>query len=130
MSEKKFKRTVQCAKCPWKVATDPFEIPDGYCEMKHEGLKSTIADPNDPVGNFLRSQSSGEFHIMACHHSKPEQEEHCVGWLINQLTVGNNIYLRLMVRDYVNAGELRTVGEQHECFEDTLPQNKKVSDES
>jgi hypothetical protein len=29
-SEKfKLKRTTQCAKCPWKVSTNPYDIPDG-----------------------------------------------------------------------------------------------------
>lgn len=28
----------QCAKCPWKVTTDPFDIPDGYCPTKHAAL--------------------------------------------------------------------------------------------
>jgi hypothetical protein len=48
MSEKfKLKRTIQCAKCPWKVDTDPYEIPDGYCEIKHKNLQDTIANEND-----------------------------------------------------------------------------------
>lgn len=37
------KRTIQCAKCPWKVSTNPNEIPDGYCETKHKVLEETIA---------------------------------------------------------------------------------------
>ena len=40
---------------------------------------------------------------------------------MNQLGVGNNIALRLAMLDCENVGDLRTVGEQHECFEDTLP---------
>jgi len=31
-------RIVQCLKCPWKVKTNPHEIPDGYCEIKHESF--------------------------------------------------------------------------------------------
>jgi len=57
----KLKRTVQCAKCPWKVDTDPYEIPDRYCEIKHKNLKDTIAkDTSFSSGSPLK--------IMACHH--------------------------------------------------------------
>lgn len=39
----KLKRTVQCAKCPWKVSTNPHDISNGYCETKHKDLEETIA---------------------------------------------------------------------------------------
>ena len=39
----------QCAKCPWKVSTDPYEIPDGYDVKKHRDLEGTIANPGDPT---------------------------------------------------------------------------------
>ena len=123
------KRTVQCAKCPWKVKTNPFDIPGNYCETKHCNLESTIADPENPVQSFLAAELKGEWQIMACHHSKPGEEEHCVGWIENQLGEGNNIMLRLRMMSCANASELRTVGEQHRRFEDTLPQNK-LNDET
>jgi hypothetical protein len=46
-------------------------------------------------------------------------------WLSNQLGPGNNIPLRLWFHRAVKRGEIKVplqlVGEQHECFEDTLP---------
>lgn len=58
---------------------------------------------------------------MACHESVPADEMHCVGWIENQMGPGNNIALRIQLRDCENIGELRTVGEQHQTFDDTLP---------
>lgn len=119
MSDKfKIKRTVQCAKCPWKVSTNPFDIPDGYCELKHKNLENTIAKEGE-------LNLSGEINVMACHHSTPEDEEHCVGWLHNQLGVGNNIGLRISMMNCENINELTVKGKQHEKFEETLPENKK-----
>lgn len=119
MSEKfKLKRTVQCAKCPWKVDTNPYQIPDGYCEIKHKNLDSTIAKEND--FGFL----GGSLSIMACHHSKEEDMQHCVGWVNNQLGVGNNIGLRIQMMRCENIRDLKVVGEQHERFEDTLPDSE------
>jgi len=112
----KLKRTTQSAKCPWKVDTDPYEIPNGYCEIKHKNLKDTIAkDTSFSFGSPLK--------IMACHYSKDncENAEHCVGWLNNQLGVGNNIVLRISMMQCENIKDLQIVGEQHEKFQDTLP---------
>ena len=33
---------LQCAKCPWKVSTDPHDIPNGYDEGKHRDLESKL----------------------------------------------------------------------------------------
>lgn len=117
MSEGKFKlkRIKQCAKCPWKVSTNPHDIPDGYCEIKHANLKDTISQ--NPL-DFLR----GNQKAMACHHSDGNDQMYCVGWLNNQLGVGNNIGLRMRMSNCENISELKLVGEQHERFEDTLPQ--------
>ena len=109
----RLKRVKQCAKCPWKKAVNPHDIPDGYDVDKHRALKSTIADPND-----VFSTLGGVLHIMPCHEI---DNAHCVGWLKNQLGPGNNIGLRLQMRNCENLGQLRIVGEQHERFEDTLP---------
>lgn len=108
-TERSAKPRQQCAKCPWKVGVDPHEIPNGYCETKHANLRNTIADGSN-IGGTLR--------IMACHetHKAP-----CVGWLANQLGRGNNIGLRLAVISGRVSANVRTVGEQHERFEDTLP---------
>lgn len=112
MTSKKPRR--QCAKCPWKVSVDPHNIPNGYCELKHAGLSSTIAEPEIlPGGEAL--------HLMACHETPTGKELPCVGWLAHQLGRGNNLGLRLaVVRGRVD-GRVETDGEQHDCLEDTLP---------
>lgn len=112
------KRTRQCGKCPWRQDVDPYDIPNGYSVDKHKGLASTIATPGD-----LSCLTSDQPQlIMACHETA---DAHCVGWLMNQLGPGNNIGLRLGMRDCANAKELRTVGPQHERFEDTLPEDAR-----
>ena len=116
MTTWKLKRTKQCAKCPWKVSTNPHEIPDGYSEKAHCDLKRTIATDT--------SIKMGGMHVMACHHSIPEDEEHCIGWLHNQLGVGNNIGMRLRMMTCENAKDIKIYGDQHTKFEDTLPENK------
>lgn len=110
----KLKRTRQCAKCPWKVATDPHDIPNGYSEQLHAGLACTIADPGSLRG-LLGMQA------MACHESPPGEEAHCIGWLVNQIGPGNNIGLRIKMMSCENAKSIQLDGEQHETFEDTLP---------
>ncbi len=57
---------------------------------------------------------------MACHESSDGNESPCVGWLHNQLGVGNNIPLRIWAMKE-KIGKLTLIGEQHETFEDTLP---------
>lgn len=110
----KLKRLRQCAKCPWKVSTDPHDIPDGYSEDMHCDLAGTIADPGAiNIGKPLR--------VMACHEHPSGDKAHCVGWLMNQLGPGNNIALRLNMRNCENIGLVQLDGEQHEIFEDTLP---------
>lgn len=108
------KRTAQCAKCPWRKDVDPFDIPDGYDVEKHRALESTIAREGD-----LSVVFDGRMHAMACHET---DDAHCVGWLANQLGPGNNIALRLHVRNCANVSDIRLRGEQHECFTDTLPE--------
>lgn len=103
----------QCKKCPWLKSTDPHTIPDGYCVEKHRALKKTIAIPGE-----LRP---GPVRAMACHESPVGAERECVGWLSNQLGPGNNIALRLQALDG-RFSKLTLIGEQHESFEDTLPE--------
>lgn len=110
----KLKRVVQCAKCPWKKKTNPHEIPNGYSKEKHCALEGTIAEPGDILGILTRDP----LRVMACHE---EHSAHCVGWLKNQIGPGNNIGLRLRMMTCENAGELQTVGAQHQTFEETLP---------
>jgi hypothetical protein len=109
----KLKRLRQCEKCPWKVSTDPHEIPNGYSVEKHKSLASTIAEP--------ATLPRGQMVSMACHEHAVGEEVHCVGWLHNQMTVGNNIGLRMMLLDCKNAHLIQLDGPQHETFEDTLP---------
>lgn len=109
----RLKRTIQCAKCPWKVTTNPHDIPNNYCATKHAKLKNTIATPGD-----LTTIGEDHIHVMACHE---DHETHCLGWLMNQLGPGNNIALRIHIRHCENIRDVRLVGEQHETFEDTLP---------
>ena len=111
------KRVKQCAKCPWKKKVNPHDIPNGYDIEKHESLRGTIADKDDPLSSI-----SGELRIMACHET---QNAHCIGWLANQLGAGNNIGLRLSMYNCENINKIETIGEQHECFNDTIPTGEK-----
>lgn len=108
----------QCAKCPWKTSTDPRDIPNGYSQETHAHLDRTIAEPGAlPIGLAMR--------LMACHETPRDRELPCVGWLVHQLGPGNNIGLRLMVSAGKIDANVRTVGPQHTCFEDTLPKGAR-----
>ncbi len=109
----KLKRTIQCAKCPWRKDSNPHDIPNGYSEDKHCALENTIAKNGDLSAVFSR-----QIHIMACHES---HDAHCVGWLANQVGAGNNIGLRLHLMNCENVRDIKLIGEQHETFEETLP---------
>lgn len=109
----KLKRTVQCAKCPWRKDVNPHDIPNGYCPVKHAALDKTIAKEGDV--SFLVTR---ELRAMACHET---HDAHCVGWLAHQAGPGNNIALRLHLMDCENVNKVKLMGEQHETFEDTLP---------
>lgn len=115
MDKWRLKRTVQCKLCPWKVSTNPHDIPRGYDVAKHKALAATIAREGD----------LSHRHVMACHEG---EEEYCIGWLVNQLGPGNNIPMRLRMMDCENAHEIRTIGPQHERFEDTLPRRRLKTD--
>ncbi|WP_432654036.1 DUF6283 family protein [Sinorhizobium fredii] len=110
------RRIRQCDKCPWKVSTDPHDIPHGYTETLHHALARTIAEPGS-------LHDAG--HVMACHEHPPGDEADCVGWLMNQLGPGNNIPLRLKVRSCENIDAVTLDGPQHERFVDTLPKTRK-----
>jgi hypothetical protein len=101
----------QCKKCPWRKGVNPHDIPDGYCEVKHAALESTIAKGLN-LGPTL--------HLMACHESPVGDERPCIGWLYHQLGEGNNIGLRLWAIKNLRES-LDIVGDQHETFEETLP---------
>lgn len=116
MTPWKLKRTRQCEKCPWRKASDPHAIPNGYSVERHRALISTIA--TDPLAALIDCLGGGGLHVFACHET---HEAHCIGWLHNQLGPGNNIVLRIQMSACTNAGRIRLLGEQHETFEDTLP---------
>lgn len=119
MTSWKLERTVQCKKCPWRKDVDPHEIPNGYSVERHAALRSTIATPGD-----ISRLHEDDQHVMACHET---QDAHCIGWLVNQIGAGNNIALRLRMRHCENALAVRTVGEQHATFDDTLPEELRAS---
>ena len=106
----KLKQTVQCDSCPWRVEAKISDIPN-YSRDLHENLSSTIAKDNS-IGNQLK--------IMACHHSSDGYERHCIGWVANQLGVGNNISLRLQFRHCSNAQNIKLKGKQKQNFQQTL----------
>ncbi len=110
----KLNRTKQCKKCPWRKDSDPRQIPNDYCETKHRNLKQTIADPENPLDSLIPNK----LFAMACHET---DSDYCIGWLNNQLGVGNNIGLRLKMLSCENAADIQISGEQHETFEATLP---------
>lgn len=110
----------QCEKCPWKVSTNPREIPNGYDVEKHQRLQCTIVDESNAIEKFLAAEP---MRIMACHRSPVGRELPCVGWLHNQLGEGNNIALRYAVRQGRINADCVVVGPQHARFEDTLPED-------
>ncbi len=108
----------QCAKCPFKVTTDPYDIPGGYDPVKHYMLRETIAQ-----GDALEQMANPDpLRLMACHLTTGKRVSlPCVGWLHNQLGEGNNVRLRLRVSDGDVDANYELDGEQHKTFEDTLP---------
>ena len=111
----KLKLTTQCAKCPWKVSTNPYEIPGEYSKELHENLSITIADPHPK--SFVMPT---EIKTMACHLT---HNNHCIGYLYNQLGYGNNLALIIKFMNCENLEDMKIIGPQHETFQDTLPQN-------
>lgn len=107
----------QCKSCPWRVDCVPDKDIPNYVPELARGLDCTIA--KGPMQS-LATYNAGAMRMMACHYSEPGEEFPCAGWLENQLGVGNNIGVRLLV----STGRLPspvTDGEQHERYEDTLP---------
>ena len=103
----------QCAKCPWKTSTDPYDIPGGYTEERHRALGGTIrTGPASLVGDI---------HLMACHETSVGGEAPCVGWLANQLGPGNNLGLRWAVIQGQVDADVELDGPQHDTLEDTFP---------
>lgn len=102
---------LQCDNCPWKKGADLGSIP-GYSVEYHRRLDETaIADPEK-----LESILSGPQSVMICHKT---EGEYCAGWAHNQVNQGNNLGLRLRVRQ--QGWQFEVTGPQHETFQDTLP---------
>jgi hypothetical protein len=111
----KLEQPKQCATCPWKKDATVANIPD-YDPDQHLSLQGTIAD----LEASFNSSDCNTLKIMACHYSTLEHDLHCIGWLYNQLTGGNNIALRLEVSSCENIRDMRLDGEQKDAFEDTF----------
>ncbi len=109
-------QTKQCKTCPWRKDSKVKNIPS-YCPELHQDLQNTIANES-PVEQLSDSSSK---NIMLCHHSKPDSEKlYCIGWVHNQLGVGNNIRLRLHFMTCENSNEIEVIGEQVKTFKDTF----------
>lgn len=121
----KLARTKQCDKCPWRVDVNPYDIPNGYTRDRHCDLAETIAKiarTNEEIVEAISSHRP--LKMMACHESPIGRDDPCLGWLNNQLGVGNNLKLRLHMLNCSNLRDLVLVGEQHPSFEDTIPIEK------
>lgn len=106
---------IQCKNCPWKVSADLSKIPN-YDRQQHLDLNVCI--PEHEYDMQFRP-------IMSCHNSTDTKPEPCIGFLYNQLNIGNNIPLRLRARKIVGIENIVVVGEQLETFEETLRNEKK-----
>lgn len=54
----KLKRVRQCKACPWKVSTDPHDIPNGYDVDLHKNLACTIAEPGTSAARTSPSRNA------------------------------------------------------------------------
>ncbi|MDJ0579661.1 DUF6283 family protein [Crocosphaera sp.] len=113
------KITKQCPKCPWRKGTNPFDIPGGYSLEKHQALETTIAPQNPTLEDYFGIHSK-PFVVMNCHEHDSSDQVPCVGWVCNQVK-NNNLQLRLVLIEDPKVNQLEVVGEQHDIFEDTIP---------
>ncbi len=114
MPHRSFRRSRQCEKCPWKVATDPNDIPGAYSPDKHARLM-TCQQGEGTEGAIAALK--GPLRIMACHEAPPDDQYACVGWLDNQLNDGNNLMLRIRAAAGELPRNLVVFGEQHPTVE-------------
>lgn len=98
-------RKIQCPNCPWKTTTTA--IPGGSCPTKDEKLNRFSLSGQDLC--------SSNIAIMQCHESEDANPDYCVGWVVNQLTIGNNLSLRLLGMDG-RFKDMKTVGPQRESI--------------
>lgn len=112
----KLNQVIQCQTCPWRQDSKTKDIPHYSLEC-HRETEATIAYkmPEEQLSD-LSSQKA-----MLCHYSNPNSEQlYCIGWLHNQLGVGNNIKLRLAFMTCKNGNEIQVIGEQVKSFKDTF----------
>lgn len=114
MAKFKLPRVKQCEGCPWKKSVDINTIPNGYDYEAHDKLLA-LTKPND-ISNLDKQQA-----VMACHHSNDNDNMFCIGYLYNQLGIGNNITLRIKMMSCENVKYIKVEGEQHEQFSDLVP---------
>lgn len=105
-----FARSRQCSGCPWKKTVDPTDIPNGYDPDRQRKLAVTDGGGLDA---FVEAVTTGIMKVMACHESAVGKEYACVGWLWNQLGVGNNLFLRLRAARGEIPQNLRVYGAQY-----------------
>lgn len=105
------KTAKQCKTCPWRVGSDPEKDIPNYSRELHQRLTASIRSGVASLGPGLG---------MACHYSPTGNEIHCAGWLHNQAGSGNNLGVRVGIL-YGKLPVPIVDGEQHECFEDTIP---------
>lgn len=60
--------SVPCATCPWRVGSDPADIPR-FCITKARNLRHTVGP-----GDGFRT-------VMACHGSVDDGETPCIGYV-------------------------------------------------
>ncbi|MCU0547274.1 MAG: DUF6283 family protein [Oscillatoriaceae cyanobacterium Prado104] len=116
MKKYKLKQTKQCKTCPWRAGATVADIPN-YSIEQHQSLRNTIAIDGDisGIGRYYK------IHKMACHQPTNNDEPYeCVGWLHNQLGIGNNIPLRISMAHCENAKDIQVTGQQKKHFEETF----------
>lgn len=114
------KHPAQCPTCPWVKGHSLSDIP-GYDRAQHLNLSNTIStsDVNAQV-EALHNPSDEPRRIMQCHYAAEGEPRYCIGWLHNQITIGNNLEMRVRVMHCTNLEQITLAGEQVDSFEQTL----------
>lgn len=74
-------------------------------------------DESPPLAQL---EATGVYHVMSCHYAQPGEQRHCIGWIHNQITIGNNVLMRMRMIFCENRDDLEIDGEQVDTFEETL----------
>jgi hypothetical protein len=107
--------TKQCKNCPWKESVNPADIPNGFDYKSHKKLIES--QPKE-------FEITDKLSVMACHNSNDNDQMFCVGYLHNQLGVGNNISLRLKMLFCDNVSEIEVYGKQRKSLTEVKPIKK------